>query len=452
MSNINLLTRRKQMTLLVMVMLGLSAIGGIAWYIGSPTKASPGKSQPKPPVPDMTGAVTSTSFGKKVSETAVADLQHTANEADKKLNAFENQLKKLVAENQKYREKIQTQEEDIKLLQTQIDALVQADGHNASHDTSLPHSGHSLGSLSVGPDDTGTDTDLPPAMFYPGSQPTSQISAPLNDGLSTLSVIYDEEHDSANTPPLPYIPSGSFADAILIEGADANAAVTGENAPSPMQFRLTGKVILPNEDEYDLRGCFVTAAAYGDISSERALVRTDRLSCQLNGHIVDQPFKGHISFMGKNGIRADPVIRNSKIVGYAFAGGAINAMSNAMSNIGATTVGIGSTATVSGRDVFREGMGGGSSQAGKSLSDYFIKRAEQYHPVIPVGAGVSVSVVFQEGFQLRYADMKKDSTQQVSAPEKTHDNGITITKEVLKALNLGESAGAVKSTSLNSIN
>ncbi|MFC7506582.1 hypothetical protein ACFQUX_02935 [Pantoea stewartii] len=94
MANINVLTRRKQTALLVAVALGLSAIGGVAWYIGSPSKASPGKSQPKKPVPDMTGAVTSTTFGKKVSDTAVADLQHTATEADKKLGQFENQLKK----------------------------------------------------------------------------------------------------------------------------------------------------------------------------------------------------------------------------------------------------------------------------------------------------------------------------------------------------------------------
>ncbi len=151
----------------------------------------------------------------------------------------------------------------------------------------------------------------------------------------------------------------------------------------------------------------MTAAAYGDISSERALLRTDRLSCRINGHIIDQKFKGHVSFMGKNGIRAEPVIRNGKIVGYAFAGGDIDAMGSAMSNVGSTTVGIGAANTVSGGDVARAGIGGGTSQAGKTLSDYFIKRAEQYHPVIPVGAGVSVSVVFQEGFQLEFADVKK---------------------------------------------
>ncbi|WP_404873020.1 TrbI/VirB10 family protein, partial [Klebsiella pneumoniae] len=75
-----------------------------------------------------------------------------------------------------------------------------------------------------------------------------------------------------------------------------------------------------------------------------------------------------------------------------------------MSSVGSTTVGLGSSHSVTSGDVARAGLGGGTSQAGKTLSEYFIKRAEQYHPVIPVGAGVSVSVVFQEGFQLRYVD------------------------------------------------
>lgn len=440
MANINVLTRRKQMAVLIAVALGLSAIGGVAWYIGAPSKASPGKSQAKKPVPDMTGAVTSSNFGKKVSDTAVADLQHTANEADKKLGRFESQLNKLASENKAYRDKIQSQDDDIKLLQTQIDAMNQAGESGSGNAT--PGPGAPAGTLPVG---GGSGAVPPPTAFYPGvpgNQTTVNIAPQLNQGLSTMSIDYGEKKDDASA--LPYIPSGSFAGATVIEGADANASVTGESASSPMQFRLTGKVILPNDGEYDLRGCFVTAAAYGDISSERALLRTDRLSCRIHGHVIDQPFRGHVSFMGKSGIRAEPVIRNGKIVGYAFAGGAIDAMGSAISNVGSTSVGLGAANTVSGGDVARAGFGGGTSQAGKTLSDYFIKRAEQYHPVIPVGAGVQVSVVFLKGFQLQYADVKKEKKPTVSSQEKATGNGITITREALRNLNLGDSVGAMK--------
>ncbi|KJW76377.1 conjugal transfer protein TraB, partial [Enterobacter hormaechei subsp. steigerwaltii] len=50
-----------------------------------------------------------------------------------------------------------------------------------------------------------------------------------------------------------------------------------------------------------------------------------------------------------------------------------------------------------------------------TLSEYYIKRAEQYHPVIPIGAGNEVTVVFQDGFQLKTIeelDAEKNGKQQ----------------------------------------
>lgn len=47
------------------------------------------------------------------------------------------------------------------------------------------------------------------------------------------------------------------------------------------------------------------------------------------------------------------------------------------------------------------GIGGGASKAAQTLSEYYIKRAEQYHPVIPIGASNEVTLVFQDGFQLK---------------------------------------------------
>lgn len=55
-------------------------------------------------------------------------------------------------------------------------------------------------------------------------------------------------------PSLPYIPSGSFAKTMLIEGADANASVTGNESTVPMQLRITGPVEMPNSKTYDLTG------------------------------------------------------------------------------------------------------------------------------------------------------------------------------------------------------
>ncbi|EOE3136791.1 conjugal transfer protein TraB, partial [Klebsiella pneumoniae] len=64
--------------------------------------------------------------------------------------------------------------------------------------------------------------------------------------------------------------------------------------------------------------------------------------------------------------------------------------------------------------------GGGASKAAQTLSEYYIKRAEQYHPVIPIGAGNEVTVVFQDGFQLKTIEeleAEKNGQQQAQNQE-----------------------------------
>lgn len=176
--------------------------------------------------------------------------------------------------------------------------------------------------------------------------------------------------------------------------------MTGAQNTAPMQFRLTGKTQMPNDKEYDLTGCFVTAEAYGDVSSERAEVRTRSISCNKGIDIIDQKIPGHVSFMGKNGIKGTVVMRNGKILGWAFGAGFVDGIGKGISQASTPQVGLGATASMGAGDVAAAGAGGGVSQAAKTLSDYYIKRAEQYHPIIPIGAGNEVTVVFQDGFQL----------------------------------------------------
>ncbi|HHE5971926.1 TPA: F-type conjugal transfer pilus assembly protein TraB [Citrobacter braakii] len=434
MANVNQQVRRKQNLRLALIALGISAVGGGAWYMS--TVKSSGKAaqtQQKAPPPNMTGVVSQT-FDKKVSDAAVADIQHTASEAEKKLKSFESRLAKMEQREQDYRAKIEEQENELAILRAEQEAMKESAGPELPAGQPVPSFG------------TGSSVPPPTAFYQPGSGGEVNSLAPVTQyqvtpqpkkGLSSMTVDYGDISAVSEKPLLPYIPSASFAPAVVIEGADANASVTGNSDPSPMQFRLTGLVRMPNDKTYDLTGCMVTAGAYGDISSERALVRTDRLSCHKDEGVIDMPFKGHVSFQGKNGIKGEPVMRNGKIIGWAFAAGAVDGIGSGVAKIGQETPGAGAVASVSGSTVMNGSLGGGASQVGKTLSDYYIKRAEQYHPVIPVGAGTEVTVVFQEGFQLKYTDEDKKSrpAQQAKA---VVDNGIQVSQQMLRELNLGD--------------
>nr|WP_253076470.1 F-type conjugal transfer pilus assembly protein TraB [Citrobacter freundii]URZ94003.1 conjugal transfer protein TraB [Citrobacter freundii] len=432
MANINHIVRRKQNLYLLLVALGLSSVGGVAWYM-STSKSAPQKSAKAPPAPpNMTGVVSQT-FDKKVSDAAVADIQHTASAAEKKLKNFEQRLEKMETREQDYRAKIEEQENELAILRAKVEADMDAGGPELPAGQPAP----TFGAGSSVP---------PPTAFYPGAGVAPGSMAPVTQydvtpvprkGLSSFSIDYGGVDGKPVAPTLPYIPSGSFAPAMVIEGADANASVTGNSDPSPMQFRLTGTVRMANDKTYDLTGCMVTAGVYGDISSERGLVRTDRLACNKDGKVIDMTFKGHVSFKGKNGIKGEPVMRNGKIIGWAFASGVVDGIGSGVSKLGQETPGAGAVASVSGNSVLNGAIGGGASQVGKTLSDYYIKRAEQYHPVIPIGAGTEVTVVFQEGFQLKFTDEDKKSgpAQQAKA---VGDQGIQVSQQMLRELNLGD--------------
>lgn len=87
-------------------------------------------------------------------------------------------------------------------------------------------------------------------------------------------------------------------------------------------------------------------------------------------------------------------------------------------------------------------MGGGSSKAADNLSQYWIKLAEQYHPVIDIGAGNAVTVVFQQGFRLETIEDAELEKEAKDAPQATAE----------ATTQTGGAAAAATATSLGNIN
>ena len=58
----------------------------------------------------------------------------------------------------------------------------------------------------------------------------------------------------------------------------------------------------------------------GDVSSGRAIVRTRNISCLKDGKTIDMPIRAY-QLQGKNGIKGEVVMRNGKILGWAWGAG-----------------------------------------------------------------------------------------------------------------------------------
>jgi conjugal transfer pilus assembly protein TraB len=389
MENINNKFKKQQIILfsiIVAIIIFIALFGFIYFKVQNSDKKN--KKAPKKEVPQLVGVINHT-FDEKYTNSVLKDNQSLGRELDRKYDALQNQVKKKDEELTLLRKKLEEQEGKIKeFFERYNKRLDEVEKRKVGNQYNIDLVDNNPYSTQSG--------------FY---QDGYGELANSNSVLTTVSVnrdLLEEENE------LPYIPSGSFAEAIIIEGADANASVTGNNNTDPIQFRLIGKVQMPNDEEYDLTGCFITGEVYGDISSERGKVRTHSISCKSDDEdkTIDMKIKGHVSYAGKNGIRGNPVMRNGKIIAWAGAAGVLDGFGKGAESASGKTVGVGATAGVDGGDVLRSALGGGVSTASKTLSDYYIKRAEQYHPIIEISSSNIVTVMFQEGFQLEYRKNK----------------------------------------------
>ena len=226
--------------------------------------------------------------------------------------------------------------------------------------------------------------------------------------------VFSPEGGPPDTGPGPeaalvnWIPSGSFVPGVLLSGLDAPAGTGASRNPHPVLIHLVGAASLPGAARLGVESCRATGAGYGRLSSERAYVRLERLSCVLrSGDVIDAEVRGYVAGEdGKTGLRGRLVSRRGRLLSRGilagFSAGAGEALRNSGSSTGITAGGTTITAFGggSGKDLARAGIGGGAGEAGRLLAEYYLRLAEEVFPVIEVDAGRRVDVVVTEGTEL----------------------------------------------------
>ncbi len=214
--------------------------------------------------------------------------------------------------------------------------------------------------------------------------------------------------DLPNKNPDSFVPAGTFAEAIMLGAADASAGVNSQSKPIPVLFRITALGTLPNHRKSHLKDCVVIGAVTGDISSERGEIRLERMSCVFsNNEIVEQVIEGTIyGIDGKNGVRGNPAWRDGPLLVRVGAAGTLSGLGKGIADSYVTNSisPLGTTQTVDNGAIFKNGLANGASNGLEKLADYYVKRAELYHPVIQLSAGQPVDIVILKGF---YLDGKK---------------------------------------------
>jgi len=260
---------------------------------------------------------------------------------------------------------------------------------------------------------------LPAAPRFPKSATASNPAVRALAASSILSVDLDEPsggdnrvtadggRKSATGHPRDinsYLPAGAFAKAVLLSGLDAPTGGLAKTNPQPVLLRLLDPGTLPNRYRSHIRECFVTAAGYGDLASERAYLRLEKLSCVLNeGRVLEVSLKGFITGEdGKAGLRGRLVSKQGQLIARALISGIAGGIGSgvAQSYTSLSTNALGNVQSVDPAKIAQYGFANGFASALDRISKWYLDRANEVYPVLEVDAGRTVDVVLNEGLDL----------------------------------------------------
>lgn len=214
-----------------------------------------------------------------------------------------------------------------------------------------------------------------------------------------------------------YLPAGSILSGALITGIDAPTGSNARKDPFPVLLRIKKEAVLPNRFRADVRECFLIASAFGDLSSERAYMRAETISCvREDGGVIENGMDAYASGEdGKAGVRGRLVSKQGAILARSLMAGFMQGVSEAFSVRQVPSINVTGTGS-SGNSgdvidpVYQQAFNsqalqgaaiGGTGRALERIADFYLEMAENLYPVIEVDAAREIDFVVKKGTQLK---------------------------------------------------
>ena len=181
-----------------------------------------------------------------------------------------------------------------------------------------------------------------------------------------------------------------------------------------MLIRIKASAILPNRYRTNVRECFVLASGYGDLSSERAYLRSETLSCIFKHNnkeqVIERPLEGYIAGEdGKAGLRGRLVSKQGQVMAKAAMAGFLSGVSEAFDIKPVPVFSVVPNQNGQIQSPFQSGLKGsealqsslikGSNKALEKLADFYLKLADQMVPVIEISAERKVDLILTRGLK-----------------------------------------------------
>lgn len=261
------------------------------------------------------------------------------------------------------------------------------------------------------PSPTGGAVAVPYAQVPPSGQAAAlaamaapsieTIGGPAAASSSTATPNAGATSPAKRKVPKIFLPAGTMLTGVLLTGLDAPTGRNASSEPIPVLVRIKEDAILPNEYRADFRECFIVASGIGDLSSERAYLRGQYLSCvRRDGGVI----QAHVQMWGTGsdgfaGLRGTLVSKQGTAIARALMAGFAAGIGQAFTPQQQTVI----SANGSPYQSLPLGVAGrmaafgGISSAANQVAAFYLKMAESEFPVIEVSAGQPVTFIVEKG-------------------------------------------------------
>ena len=230
---------------------------------------------------------------------------------------------------------------------------------------------------------------------------------------ATVTPVSNKDSKDNEQPRLLRLTAGSILSGQLITGLDVPTGQGARREPYPVLIRIKASAILPNRYRTNVRECFVLASGYGDLSSERAYLRSETLSCIFRHkdkeQVIERPLEGYVAGEdGKAGLRGRLVSKQGQVMAKAAMAGFLSGVSEAFDIKPVPVFSVVPNQNGQIQSPFQSGLRGsealqsslikGSNKALEKLADFYLKLADQMVPVIEISAERQVELILTRGF------------------------------------------------------
>ena len=243
-----------------------------------------------------------------------------------------------------------------------------------------------------------------------------------------------EKHTANN-----YVWAGTFVEGVLLTGIIGDAGINGSKNMGTAMIRLTSNGIMPNEQRSRLEGCFVLVSTFGDLSGSSVVLHLETISCAGKSINFEQKAYGSVFDLdAMQDLRGTSILKTKPLLSYTAAAGALAGIGDGLKNYGvAQTVNPGAgTVTMygTGQAIAQSAAGGALSNPANRISDYVMRIADIYHPLVVARAGRRVSVLFTKGFWIDKEHQVYESGKAIDENHTQNEPGVVTTVSEVNAV------------------